>query len=113
VDWVPVAVGDAPAEPYAVEVFSGTTDDVVGAVHAAARRALEVLQTGDEKVGLVTRNAVSVDGESDVDVRSAAVWGLVRTAQTENPGRFVLLDVDTDDLGDLVARAVATGEPQR
>ncbi|HWO67411.1 MAG TPA: SDR family NAD(P)-dependent oxidoreductase, partial [Umezawaea sp.] len=112
VDWVPVAVGDVPAEPYAVEVFAGATDDVVGDVRTAVRRALEVLQTEDRKVVLVTRNAVSVDGESDVDVRSAAVWGLVRTAQTENPDRFVLLDVDTDDLGDLVARALATGEPQ-
>ncbi|WP_055525764.1 type I polyketide synthase [Streptomyces graminilatus] len=44
---------------------------------------------------LVTRHAMSVhDGEQAPDPVAAAVWGLVRTAQSENPGRFVLLDWD-------------------
>ena len=41
----------------------------------------------------------------------AAVWGLIRSAQAEHPGRITLVDTDTDDPGAL-ARAVATGEPQ-
>ncbi|MFE7804447.1 beta-ketoacyl reductase [Streptomyces sp. NPDC057430] len=46
----------------------------------------------------------------------AALWGLLRVAQTENPGRIVL--VDTDLLPEdpahtrLVSRAVGTGEQQ-
>ncbi|WDT90432.1 hypothetical protein H0E86_00950 [Streptomyces sp. SCSIO-PteL053] len=45
----------------------------------------------------------------------AAVWGLLRTAQSENPDRFVLVDVGVD--GGEVSRAVlaavvASGEPQ-
>ncbi|MFC7310857.1 beta-ketoacyl reductase, partial [Streptomyces monticola] len=39
----------------------------------------------------------------------AAVWGLARSAQSEEPGRVVL--VDTDDV-DAVALALASGEPQ-
>ena len=31
---------------------------------------------------------------SGVDAAGAAVWGLVRSAQAENPGRFLLLDLD-------------------
>ena len=39
----------------------------------------------------------------------AAVWGLVRSAQTEHPGRIVL--VDSDGAVD-VAAVMAVGEPQ-
>ncbi|MGW6534169.1 SDR family NAD(P)-dependent oxidoreductase, partial [Streptomyces venezuelae] len=45
---------------------------------------------------VVTRSAVATDDGADVDASAAAVWGLVRSAQSENPGRFVLLDVDDD-----------------
>ncbi|WP_221357977.1 type I polyketide synthase [Streptomyces beigongshangae] len=48
-----------------------------------------------------------------VDVASAAVWGLLRSAQLEHPGRFVLLDTD-DPAASAAAlpAALATGEPQ-
>ncbi|GAA2807800.1 type I polyketide synthase [Crossiella cryophila] len=43
----------------------------------------------------------------------AAARGLVRSAQTENSGRFVLLNSDTPEVSpDLLARALAIGEPQ-
>ncbi|MEU8953160.1 SDR family NAD(P)-dependent oxidoreductase [Streptomyces sp. NPDC048518] len=68
----------------------------------------------ESRLLLVTRGAVAaaVAGEgdggchSDVDAAAAAVWGLVRSAQSEHPGRFVLLDLDLDvggDLADLTA----------
>ncbi|MYW75247.1 SpnB-like Rossmann fold domain-containing protein, partial [Pseudonocardia sp. SID8383] len=43
---------------------------------------------------LVTRGAVTDAGEPVADLAAAAVWGLVRSAQTENPGAFGLLDLD-------------------
>ncbi|WP_443050965.1 SpnB-like Rossmann fold domain-containing protein, partial [Streptomyces sp. JV185] len=43
---------------------------------------------------VVTRGAVGVGGDVGVDVCQAPVWGLVRAAQAENPGRFVLVDAD-------------------
>ncbi|QES45034.1 polyketide synthase [Streptomyces venezuelae] len=47
----------------------------------------------------VTRGAAGPDDEEDgvayaPNQAGAAVWGLVRSAQSENPGRFVLLDMD-------------------
>ncbi|MFF2612039.1 type I polyketide synthase [Kitasatospora sp. NPDC058046] len=43
---------------------------------------------------LVTRGAVAVrPGETVRDLAQAAVWGLVRTAQVEHPGRFTLVDL--------------------
>ncbi|MCM3885873.1 type I polyketide synthase, partial [Frankia sp. R82] len=47
------------------------------------------------------------------DPALAAAWGLLRTAQTENPGRFVL--VDTDDVAGTTPRVdavAATDEPE-
>ena len=45
---------------------------------------------------VVTRGAVSVAGEGVDDPAGGGVWGLVRAAQAEHPGRFVLVDVDGD-----------------
>ncbi|MGW6802523.1 SDR family NAD(P)-dependent oxidoreductase, partial [Streptomyces sp. NPDC055039] len=63
----------------------------------------------------VTRGAVSVDGGPVADLSAASVWGLVRSAQSENPGRFGLLDLPTDtDLSSLseARRALGSDEPQ-
>ncbi|MGQ4406691.1 beta-ketoacyl synthase N-terminal-like domain-containing protein, partial [Streptomyces hayashii] len=62
----------------------------------ATVRALTVVQEWltdvrftDRRLTVVTRGVPEGD-----DLDAAAVWGLVRSAQTENPGRFVLADVD-------------------
>ncbi|WP_189711536.1 type I polyketide synthase, partial [Streptomyces anandii] len=64
----------------------------------------------------VTRGAVAVAGGEDVtDVAAAAVWGLVRSAETENPGRFGLIDLDATDpaTSPAVPRAALTcAEPE-
>ncbi|MFI9201289.1 type I polyketide synthase [Streptomyces sp. NPDC053048] len=103
-------------------VETGTEGSVADAVRATSLRALELVQQwlADERFAasrlvLVTRNAVSPDGGSLApDPAQAAVWGLVRSAQSENPGRFVLLDLDADaDLTDgFLTAALGTGEPQ-
>ncbi|MFF5173643.1 SDR family NAD(P)-dependent oxidoreductase [Micromonospora sp. NPDC000089] len=58
-----------------------------------------------------TRGAVPADGDV-TDLAGAAVWGLVRAAQLEHPGRFVLADLAGEDDADLLARALAADEPQ-
>ncbi|MFJ4948101.1 SDR family NAD(P)-dependent oxidoreductase [Streptomyces sp. NPDC088760] len=85
--------------------------------------ALEVLQAWladaefeDARLLVVTRGAVPAGGAATLtDAAGAAVWGLVRAAQAENPGRIVLLDLDpaTDTpVDDLLAPVLASGEPQ-
>ncbi|WP_410612237.1 type I polyketide synthase [Amycolatopsis sp. lyj-109] len=63
---------------------------------------------------LVTRGAVgAVDGDRVPDLTAAPVWGLLRSAQFENPGRFVLVDLDDEDpRSAALLGAVASGEPQ-
>ncbi|MFJ6836916.1 type I polyketide synthase [Streptomyces sp. NPDC091209] len=95
--------------------------DRTGALHAATRRALALVQgwTADERFAdarlvVVTRGAVAAPDESVSGLAHAAVWGLVRSAETENPGRFVLADVDVSgaDVPAGVLAGLACGEPE-
>nr|WP_020638032.1 type I polyketide synthase [Amycolatopsis balhimycina] len=71
------------------------------AVHEVTAQVLDVIQdwvarpelTGTRLV-VVTRGAVAVPGSTLTDLAASAAWGLVRTAQSEHPDRFVLLDID-------------------
>ena len=85
-------------------------------------RTLAVLQAwADEPVlqgirlAVITRGgaATSSHDATAADPAASAVWGLVRTAQSEHPGRFTIIDVDVDDASAAVLEAVAAaGEPQ-
>ncbi|MFI8931612.1 type I polyketide synthase [Streptomyces sp. NPDC053474] len=89
------------------------------AVHTAAAAVLERLRArladpvaASAPVVVLTRGAAG-PGTEPVDVPGAAVWGLLRAAQLEHPGRFVLLD--TDDPAATTAAlpaALAAEEPQ-
>ncbi|WP_237774184.1 type I polyketide synthase [Actinosynnema sp. ALI-1.44] len=75
----------------------------------------EWLRSGEGVLVVATSGSVAaLDGDQIVDLAGSAVWGLVRSAQSEHPGRFVLVDTDTPaDLDSLdLAEVVATGEPQ-
>ncbi|WP_421840493.1 SDR family NAD(P)-dependent oxidoreductase [Mycobacterium sp.] len=69
--------------------------------------------TNDQLV-IATQGAVAAaPGESVNDLVHAPLWGLLRTAQSEYPGRFILLDLDQRHAShDALPRALATGEPQ-
>ncbi|MFI0408241.1 SDR family NAD(P)-dependent oxidoreductase [Actinomadura sp. 3N508] len=121
VTWTPVPPGmGEPAHELLVVETSG--DDVPGQAHRAAEHVLARLQDwlarddaeDEAKLVVVTRNAIATDPAENVrDLAAATVWGLARSAQTEHPDRFVLVDIDTDtDTTDLPAGALATGEPQ-
>ncbi|MGY5138526.1 SDR family oxidoreductase, partial [Streptomyces nigrescens] len=79
------------------------------AVHTSVVHALTLLQTWLRLPGLagarlvfLTRGAVATSPDETVkDLPAAAVWGLVRSAQSENPDRFLLVDVDADTDGDV------------
>ncbi|MEV6214043.1 type I polyketide synthase [Nocardia sp. NPDC051833] len=62
---------------------------------------------------VVTTDGVGMPGETP-DLAAAAIWGLVRSAQSEHPDRFVLIDEDpaTPLDSDRIAAAVRSGEPQ-
>ncbi|MET9010059.1 type I polyketide synthase [Streptomyces olivaceoviridis] len=112
-DWQPLPL-DADAPDTAHRVLHSTPGSDAGAVREALRVALAALQDDDPRpLAVVTRGAVGVAGEDVPDLAGAAVWGLVRSAQSENPDRFVLLDLEPGADADAVLPAVlASGEPQ-
>ncbi|MDG9720409.1 type I polyketide synthase [Streptomyces sp. DH24] len=91
----------APRHLVASVAGSGTGPE---AAHTATRHVLSLLQEflgadrfRRSRLLLVTRGAVAADaGEDPADLAAAAVWGLVRSAQAEHPGRLMLVDTDTD-----------------
>ncbi|MER8162636.1 type I polyketide synthase [Streptomyces sp. NPDC094472] len=102
---------------------SGTrrTQDLAEAVREAGHRALDLLKTwlADDRFGasrlvFLTRGAIAAGDDTDVaDPAAAAVWGLVRSAQSENPDRFVLADLDDQDGSRRILPAALTAdEPQ-
>ncbi|MFJ8630359.1 SDR family NAD(P)-dependent oxidoreductase [Streptomyces sp. NPDC093568] len=91
---------DAQVRTIAVPL-TGRLDDTVGAVHELTHRALTLMQEflaedrfARTRMVFVTRGAVAPHGAEVTDPAAAAVWGLVRSAQMEHPGRFLLVDVD-------------------
>uniref|UniRef100_UPI0038CDA4C9 type I polyketide synthase n=1 Tax=Saccharopolyspora indica TaxID=1229659 RepID=UPI0038CDA4C9 len=107
--------GEVP--PVVVTCLTGGTAHPAEAARTGARRALELVRTwlaeerfADSCLLIATRGAVRTgSGDPAADLGAAAAWGLLRTAQTEHPGRFVLLDLD--DSGVLPAAETAD-EPQ-
>ncbi|WP_020659289.1 type I polyketide synthase [Amycolatopsis benzoatilytica] len=71
---------------------------------------------GDTRLAVVTRGAVQAMGEPLADPAAAPVWGLIRSAQAENPGRLVLVDFDAESpvstSAAVLAGLLASGEPQ-
>ncbi len=96
-----------------------------GVAHEAVNRALGLVQSwlSDERLStsrlvFLTRGAIAVGaGEQPAGLALAPVWGLVRSAQSENPDRFLLVDLDEHEaspraLPAVLAAAAGLNEPQ-
>ncbi|MCX5200072.1 type I polyketide synthase [Streptomyces sp. NBC_00237] len=111
--WQPLPLEtDAPDAGH--RVLHSTPGSDQDAVRAALHTALAALQEDDPRpLAVVTRGAVSVAGEDVADLAGAAVWGLVRSAQSENPDRFTLVDLEPGaDAGTVLSAVLTSGEPQ-
>ncbi|WP_407288177.1 type I polyketide synthase [Streptomyces sp. BP-8] len=109
-DAVVLAVG-APAD--GADAAAAGRDAVHEAL-AAAQTWLADPRFAGSRLAFVTRGAVAAGpGEDGPAPAQAPVWGLIRSAQTENPDRFVLIDTDGEEASRrALAAALGTGEPQ-
>ncbi|MFV0496009.1 SDR family NAD(P)-dependent oxidoreductase, partial [Mycobacterium sp.] len=118
VDWSPLPAAPATgAPPYRVFESDPVAGDTAASVYTATHRALTAVQSWltEHDTGVlvvVTWGAMALPGEDITDLAGAAVWGLVRSAQTEHPGRIVLVDTDVAITDDEAAVVLAAGEPQ-
>nr|AXL06226.1 polyketide synthase [uncultured bacterium] len=140
VDWTPMSSVDT-AKPVPPWVSVATAEDVATLADdvltgAAGAPAVAVMEAGGDpvldatvrvldvvqcwlagggleatKLAIVTRGAVPAGDGVVTDPAAAAVWGLVRAAQAENPDRIVLLDADAE-VPPLLGSVLETGEPQ-
>jgi NADPH:quinone reductase-like Zn-dependent oxidoreductase len=118
VDELPV---DAPAHPTIVISCPTPGGALPADVHTSSRETLHTVQSllADERfaashLAFVTHGALATrPGEHIANLTHAAVRGLLRSAQTENPGRFTLIDTD-DKPSSLraIPAALAAGEPR-
>ncbi|MYR76027.1 MULTISPECIES: type I polyketide synthase [unclassified Streptomyces] len=123
---LPAAVDAGAPVPETVLLVRAEPVDTAGpaaAVRAAVHQALTDVRTwladdrfAGSRLVFATRGAVSAgDGEDVRNPAHSALWGLVRSARSEHPGRFALLDLDADDEHGTsagVAAALASGEPE-
>ncbi|MEV6446243.1 type I polyketide synthase [Amycolatopsis sp. NPDC051716] len=108
-----IDAGAAVPELVVLPCVGGESGDLPEAAHAATLAALGTARAwlaedrfAGSKLAFVTSHAT---GPGTTDLAHAALCGLVRSAQEENPGRFLLIDVD-EPAG--LSSAVRFGEPQ-
>ncbi|UTP36023.1 type I polyketide synthase [Streptomyces rapamycinicus] len=118
-------VGAPPVLRYEIGPDDAVSDDTSAVrAHELTGQVLDVLRTWlteptleDSRLLVLTRRAVGVRDTDQIDPAVAAAWGLVATAQSENPGRIVLLDLDcapasAEALPALLPALLAGDEPQ-
>jgi NAD(P)-dependent dehydrogenase (short-subunit alcohol dehydrogenase family)/acyl carrier protein len=121
-DWIEAELPDAG--PQGVEVhriFPPKDPDAARAAHSLTAEALAAIQallssedSNEARLAILTEGAVATEHTEAPDPAQAAVWGLVRSAQSEHPGRFLLIDTDASDASEAaLSKALAnTEEPQ-
>ncbi|MFI5756993.1 type I polyketide synthase, partial [Streptomyces sp. NPDC051569] len=114
-DLASLAAGESPVPGVVLTVIAGDpgADAALSArtltadALASAQAWLAEERFAGSRLVFVTRGAVG-----GRDVAAAPVWGLVRSAQSENPGRFGLVDLDPEHTTGVLPAALALDEPQ-
>ncbi len=121
--WLEGEVGGGHVAPglVLVDCTSVGAGGLLEEVHRGAHWVLELVQDwlsqecfSDARLVLLTSGAVAVGSTDDLrGLEHAAIWGLVRAAQSENPGRLMLIDIDERDASRAaLSGALASEEPQ-
>jgi NADP-dependent 3-hydroxy acid dehydrogenase YdfG len=123
--WTELDLASAPAVSATPELYRVTPQDPdrgpASVAHELTAVTLAALQAfladeekADQRLAILTEGAVAVDAGESPDPALAAVWGLVRSAQSEHPGRFLLVDADGSDASEAaLAKALSqTDESQ-
>ncbi|MFG2219679.1 type I polyketide synthase [Streptomyces sp. NPDC048685] len=127
-DWTPLPLPDRTPQspgPLLVDLTDTTAAEGPERTRELCGRVLRAVQNhlneGDERqegpgLLILTRGGCLPEGTGTGDAPDpamAAVWGLVRVAQSEHPGRIAVADLDGHEASRQAAlAAVASGEPQ-
>jgi acyl transferase domain-containing protein/acyl carrier protein len=113
------AGGRAPEVVLASSALADRGGDAAVDAGTATAEALRLMQAwlADERLAesrltFVSERAVAAVPGEDVDPVAGAVWGLVRSAQSEHPGLFGLVDVDGEGSWGALGLVAGGDEPQ-
>jgi pimaricinolide synthase PimS1 len=117
---LPAPPGEQPQDVLLADFseVSGEEGEALANVARALQLAQErIADEGSEQARLVflTREAIAVEAGESPDPATAPLWGLLRSAQAEQPGSFALVDIDRSErsAANLPAALAATaGMPQ-
>jgi NADPH:quinone reductase-like Zn-dependent oxidoreductase/acyl carrier protein len=124
VEWAEVSLAEGADAPQEVEILRCEVEGDAGGAEGARMAAKSTLETvqqwlADEskaelRLALVTEGAMATADTESPDPAAAAIWGLVRSAQSEHPGRFALIDSDGSEASEaaLPAALALAEEPQ-
>ncbi|HEX8690393.1 MAG TPA: type I polyketide synthase, partial [Solirubrobacterales bacterium] len=77
----------------------------------AAQQWLSHESLAGSRLAFLTTSAVATGEEESPDLAAASLWGLLRSAQSEHPGRFALIDTDgTEGSVEALGQALAQAE---
>jgi len=118
--WQPLtAPGDEPRGEQLVEDLRAPAEaDPTAAARALCARGLERIQSFLEeaeegsRLVLLVEGALATGNEEAPDLAAAALAGLVRSAATEHPGRFLLLDTDGSEASEQALAAALAADPR-
>jgi pimaricinolide synthase PimS1 len=92
--------------------------DVVADAHAVAHDVFTLVQSwlaedqfASDRLVVITHGAIATsDGEPINDLAGTVAWGLLRSAQLENLGRLMLIDIDDADESWRVLPSIISGD---
>ncbi len=117
-------LGRAPARVLVDFTAGGSREHLsipIPGMRQTLERALSLVQgwlaeerlASSQLVFLTSGALAATPGEDVSDLACSSLWGLIRSAQSEHPERFALLDIDEmQGAGELLSRALAVPEPQ-
>ena len=97
------AIADGSPTPKLVvaDCRAGDAGTLPAAAQSQAAGALDLIKSwlaaeelAESRLGLLTESAVAAGPGEDPELSTAPLWGLLRSAQSEHPGRFALIDSD-------------------
>ncbi|MGN9788879.1 type I polyketide synthase [Nonomuraea sp. ZG12] len=89
---------------------------IAGQMLGLVQHWLTLSALSEARLAIVTRGAIAArPGEPVTDLAASSAWGLIRSAQSEEPGRLLLVDLPADDTAQAIGHlpaAVASEEPE-
>ncbi len=119
--WVPTELAQTQASEPEVCIYrpeSRKEADPAKAAHSLTASALEEIQAflsdpeqSQSRLAILTEGAIAQEEGESPDLPAAALWGLIRSAQSEHPGRLTLIDTDQSEASkEALPRALAIAE---